>query len=433
MRGKLAERGSWFRAIAAADHRKLEWRAVLDFPNAALACEARGADLVVIGRTAIPRDSYSTLDPGGAMLKIGRPALVVPDGIGALRADHVVIGWKDTREARRAVVDALPFLREASRVTVVEICESGEESAAQERIDEVAHYLSRHRIGDGPRVVIHQEGSGAAQLIRLAQDEGADLIVADAYGHSRLGEYRFASDLIGISAAILPPYPAESGYFVTGEAVERERRDIEAALARAEMTFRGIAGVDRKGLEWRSGIELPGFYVASQARAADLLIIGRQAGDIARSLDSGGVVLRAGRPVLVAPPNVDTLSEQRVIVGWKDTREARRALRDALPFLQRAEAVTIAEVIDEGPEVDAGRRAGDVVRYLARHKVQVGATIAAHPKSGVADELIRIAKAEGADLIVAGAYGHSRLGEWMFGGVTRDLLASSPVCCLLAH
>jgi nucleotide-binding universal stress UspA family protein len=47
--------------------------------------------------------------------------------------------------------------------------------------------------------------------------------------------------------------------------------------------------------------------------------------------------------------------------------------------------------------------------------------------------LIRIAKAEGADLIVAGAYGHSRLGEWVFGGVTRDLLASSPVCCLLAH
>jgi len=244
---------------------------------------------------------------------------------------------------------------------------------------------------------------------------------------------RFASDLIGISAAILPPYPAESGYFVTGQAVERERRDIEAALARAEVTFRGIAGIDRKGLEWRSGIELPNSYVESQARIADLLLIGRQAGDVSRSLDSGGVVLRAGRPVLVVPPNVDALSEQRVIVGWKDTREARRALRDALPFLERAEAVTIAEISNEESEVEVGRRAGDVVRYLEVHNVRVGATIAAHPKSGVADELIRLAKAEGADLIVAGAYGHSRLGEWVFGGVTRDLLASSPVCCLLAH
>jgi nucleotide-binding universal stress UspA family protein len=202
MRGKLAERGSWFRAIAAADHRKLEWRALLDFPNVALAREARGADLVVIGRTAAPGDSYGTLDPGGAVLKIGRPALVVPDGIGALQADHVVIAWKDTREARRAVVDALPFLREASRVTVVEICESGEESAAQEHIDDVARYLSRHRIGGGPRVVIHQGGSGAAQLIRLARDEGADLIVSGAYGHSRLGEWMFGGmtwDLLATS------------------------------------------------------------------------------------------------------------------------------------------------------------------------------------------------------------------------------------------
>jgi nucleotide-binding universal stress UspA family protein len=175
---------------------------VLDFPNTALACEARGADLVVVGRIAAPGDSYSALDPGRVVLKIGRPTLVVPDGVGALRADRVVIGWKDSLEARRAVVDALPFLCEASRVTVVEICESGEESAAQKRIEDVARYLSRHRIGGGPRVVIHQEGSGAAQLIRLAQDEGADLIVAGAYGHSRLGEWMFGGmtrDLLATS------------------------------------------------------------------------------------------------------------------------------------------------------------------------------------------------------------------------------------------
>jgi hypothetical protein len=121
MRAKLADRGGWFRGIAGADHRKLDWRAVLDFPDEALASEARSADLVVIGQTRGPGDAYSALDPGGAVLKTGRPTLVVPDGIGALRADHVVIGWKESREARRAVRDALPFLHEASRVTVVEI------------------------------------------------------------------------------------------------------------------------------------------------------------------------------------------------------------------------------------------------------------------------------------------------------------------------
>jgi nucleotide-binding universal stress UspA family protein len=202
LRGKLAGRESWFRATAAADHRKLEWRAVLDFPNEALAREARSADLVVIGQTSGPGDSYSALDPGGAVLKVGRPTLIVPEGAGSLRADHVVIGWKDSREARRAVQDALPFLHEATRVTVVEICESGEEAAAQEHIDDVARYLTRHRISGGPRVIIHQEGSGAAQLVRLAQDEGADLIVAGAYGHSRLGEWMFGGmtrDLLATS------------------------------------------------------------------------------------------------------------------------------------------------------------------------------------------------------------------------------------------
>jgi nucleotide-binding universal stress UspA family protein len=74
--------------------------------------------------------------------------------------------------------------------------------AAQEHIDDVARYLTRHRISGGPRVIIHQEGSGAAQLVRLAQDEGADLIVAGAYGHSRLGEWMFGGmtrDLLATS------------------------------------------------------------------------------------------------------------------------------------------------------------------------------------------------------------------------------------------
>jgi hypothetical protein len=99
---------------------------------------------------------------------MGRPTLVVPDGLSVLRADHVVIGWKDTREARRAVHDALPFLCKASRVTIVEICESGKEAAAQERMDDLVHYMNRHRISGGPRVILHRDGSAAALLIRLA-------------------------------------------------------------------------------------------------------------------------------------------------------------------------------------------------------------------------------------------------------------------------
>lgn len=191
MRAKLADQGTWFRSIAGADHRKLEWRPLLEFPADALAREARSADLVVIGRSRGPFGVYSSIDPGEAILRIGRPTLVVPEEVQKLQAEHVVIGWKDTREARRAVWDALPFLHEATRVTIVEICGPGEEKSALENIDDVARYLMRHRINSGPRVMLHKEGSGAAQLIRLAQDERADLLVTGAYGHSRLGELIF--------------------------------------------------------------------------------------------------------------------------------------------------------------------------------------------------------------------------------------------------
>ena len=118
---KLADKGQWFRELAGADHRKLTWRTDFDFPATALAREARSADLVVIGRSAGSGDAYSSLDPGDVLLRLGRPALVVPDEVSSLLAENVVIGWKDAREARRAVFDALPFLHEATGVTVAEI------------------------------------------------------------------------------------------------------------------------------------------------------------------------------------------------------------------------------------------------------------------------------------------------------------------------
>ena len=245
---------------------------------------------------------------------------------------------------------------------------------------------------------------------------------------------RLASTLIGISACILPPYPAEGAYFVTREFVEEERREMTASLKRAEDAFRGAAGADQK-IEWRSGIQLPDDYLAAQARAADLVIIGRDPspGGVCRGIDPGAIVLKVGRPVLIVPPGINRLKAERVVIGWKDSREARRAIQDSLPLLHEAKSVEIVEVCHKGMEAIARRNVDDVAQYLARHRIPVGSTAAVESENSVGSELIRVTKAEGADLIVTGAYGHSRLGEWIFGGVTRELLASSPVCCLLAN
>lgn len=202
MRTRLAGKENWFLAMAGGDQRKREWRSVVDIPIDVLAREARSADLIVIGRTKAAGDVYNSVETSTAILKVGRPTLVVPAGLGSLKAEHIVIGWKDTREARRAVQDALPFLHEAAKVTIVEICGSGEEDEARAHLDDVARYLGRHRIDASPKIILHRQGPPAAQLLALAAAEGADLLVTGAYGHSRLGEWIFGGvtrDLLATS------------------------------------------------------------------------------------------------------------------------------------------------------------------------------------------------------------------------------------------
>ena len=144
-------------------------------------------------------------------------------------------------------------------------------------------------------------------------------------------------------------------------------------------------------------------------------------------IDPGAILLRAGRPVLVVPDTVPPLDLHRAVVAWKDTRECRRAIHDAIPLLQHAREVLLLEVGEEDGKSEAKKVLADVTRYLVRHKVAGG-----RKKSGDAPGRRRLPKScrscrdEKADLIVAGGYGHSRLGEWIFGGVTHELLAQKP-------
>jgi nucleotide-binding universal stress UspA family protein len=246
---------------------------------------------------------------------------------------------------------------------------------------------------------------------------------------------RFSAKLIGVSAlAVMPPVVA-SGVVVVDNATEFDIAQMKAKLEWAGEQFRAVVGGDRQA-EWRSFLKLPAETLITEARCADLIVVEKSKApwDIHRAADNGSAILGAGRPVLVVPTAVKALAADHIVVGWKDTREARRAILDALPFLHEARRVTIVE-ISETDRMGAPRHyADDVVRYLARHRIKAEARVEARLLgSTAADQIMGLALDEGADLLVTGAYGHSRLNEWIFGGMTRDLLASSPICCLMSH
>jgi nucleotide-binding universal stress UspA family protein len=143
------------------------------------------------------------------------------------------------------------------------------------------------------------------------------------------------------------------------------------------------------------------------------------------------LVMRIGRPMLVVPPEAEYLKLGNVVVAWKDTPEARRAVADALPLLHRAKDVTVVEVIEEnGNRAAAQTRVGDVAAWLGRHAITAaGRVVNSTDEMQELDTLWQSA----CDLMVAGAYGHSRFREWVFGGVTRNLLTRSRHCSLLSH
>jgi nucleotide-binding universal stress UspA family protein len=245
---------------------------------------------------------------------------------------------------------------------------------------------------------------------------------------------RFDAKLIGIAACDpQPPYYVH-GSFARG-LVAHERAEIEKRMADTQARFRAATERRAREIEWRGALERPTDYVAREARAADLVITGVNRDgallDPLRRLDPSDFVMQVGRPVIVVPPEAEYLRLKNITVAWKDTREARRAVYDALPLLRQAKEVSVLEVVEGDADRKAAQtRVDDVAAWLGRHDVTAfGEVIHA---TSEADLIDRIWKAD-ADLVVAGAYGHNRLREWVLGGVTHSLLTRSERCAFVAH
>lgn len=248
---------------------------------------------------------------------------------------------------------------------------------------------------------------------------------------------RFGAALIGVSAwAPSPSFSGDTAVIETPpEVVDLEV--MEDLLKRRGDAFRAIAERAIGAVEWRSALELPTELVVQQAGCADLVIVGATPHTVLRdpyrTVDPGGVLLRAGRPILLVPPALASFSGKRIAVAWKDTRETRRAVSDALPFLEQADSVAVFEFGDDAAPAGAEHGHADLLQFLTRHGVRSATARTMAIAGTVSEMLFRLIREEAIDLIVAGGYGHSRLGEAVFGGVTRDLLTGSPVCCLLSH
>ena len=173
--------------------------------------------------------------------------------------------------------------------------------------------------------------------------------------------------------------------------------------------------------------------LASEVRMSDLFVGTRPYGGPAKSERIGEAVLfRSGRPCLFLPPAVQCDPKlDTVVVGWKNTREAARALAAALPILQLATAVNVVTVSEPGGSIGV-EDATDIGRYLGRHGIKAEIrTVPGAPDT--ASALLREAHASAADLIVMGGYGHSRLLELILGGATRDILSTAAIPVFMAH
>jgi len=221
------------------------------------------------------------------------------------------------------------------------------------------------------------------------------------------------------------------------EIVDRMRAEAAEAAAPIEAAFREC--LRRNGIEgeWRLVEGNPAAMVALHARYADLIVVGQPNHYEPQAADAVTVttVMTSGRPVLAIPyaGEFPTIGE-RVLIAWNASREAARAVNDAMPLLIGAKQVTVLAI---NPQRGVGGHgdvpAADIALHLARHGLRAEAAHTVAKDIADGEALLSYAADLGADLIVAGAYGHSRARELVFGGVTRTLIAEMTAPVLLSH
>lgn len=274
-------------------------------------------------------------------------------------------------------------------------------------------------------ILVHvDQGTHNAERVnvasRLAIEHDAHLMLADMTGLSRFAltnlETGGADPVVNSHRALLH---------------ERAHVALDAAEKLAQQA--GVNQIERRVVDDEAGAG-----IALQARYADLVVISQDDPDepVMGSAENFAefAILNCAKPVLVLPrlgrfPSLG----QRIMLGWNGSRESTRAIVSSLPLLQRAAQVQVA-MINPGADIDVvgGEPGADIALYLARHGVKVETVVESAP-GDAGEALLSLATDRAADMLVMGAYGHSRFREILLGGVTRKLLASMTLPVLFAH
>lgn len=247
---------------------------------------------------------------------------------------------------------------------------------------------------------------------------------------------RFSAAVVGVVARQPSMYAAIMAVG-PGEPPDRDLEKFRERAAALEAEFRSALSMV-EDLQWRSQMTAgpPSQHIANDARGVDLIVAAAETGERMfpppPAIDVGDLLMRAGRPVLIAPAGASGLKLRRALVCWKDSPEARRAVVDALPVLKVCKRIDVVELAD-GREIEAARgRLANLGDWFARHGIEANC-LASRLDGTEAAHLAAIARDLDVDLIVAGAFGRSRLSEWAFGGVTQDLLLKADRCALVSH
>ncbi|HEX5080365.1 MAG TPA: universal stress protein [Geminicoccaceae bacterium] len=264
-------------------------------------------------------------------------------------------------------------------------------------------------------------------LVDLAGDDGLE---------SRLQVARRIADrsnavLVGMHVMPPPFIPAsygEAAAYLESELLEAQRKANRETADRILATFREICG-EGSHATWQEAEGDRGQLLAEAAHATDL-VLARQT--TAGSADARAVldelVTATGVPVLALPRNISGELGRTALVAWNGSREAARAAHDALPFLRAAKQVILCGI---GERAQASLDAADAM--LRRHGVDVQAHKIDEPDGNAGQVLLEQAEAHAADLLVMGAYGHSRLREMVFGGATNHVLREATLPVLFGN